>query len=46
MFSSGLMRTAITVLVSLSMLSSEYGGSMIVDARSSRADRRDYPEIN
>ena len=40
------MRTAITVLASLSMLSSEYGGSMMVDARSSRADRRDYPEIN
>ena len=45
MFSSGLMRTAITVLVSLSMLSSEHGGSMMVDAISSKADKRDYPEI-
>ena len=46
MFSSSLMRSAVTALISLSMLSSEYGGSMMVDARAKRRDRLDYPEIN
>ena len=46
MFSSSvLMRTAVTVLVSLSLFSSEYG-SMVADARASRDDRKDYPEIH
>ena len=50
MFSgSRLLKTAATVLVSLSILFSgeqPSGGMAMVDARSSRADRRDYPEIS
>ena len=44
MFSSGLMRAAVTALVSLSLFSSEHG-SMLVDARAAKSDRNDYPEI-
>ena len=40
-----MIRTAVTALVSLSLFSSEYG-SMMVDARASRNDRKDYPEIH
>ena len=43
--SSGFTRTAISVVASLSLFSSEYG-SMLVDARASKNDRKDYPEIN
>ena len=49
MFSiSHMLKTSATVLVSLSILFSgeqPSGGMAMVDARSSRADRIDYPEI-
>ena len=43
--SSGLMRTAVTALVSLSLFPSEYG-SMLADARAAKTDRKDYPKIH